>query len=72
MADHDQDQGQGGGDDPSRPSFSDFWKKSKEALGARKIRFVESNPGGGSGGGGSSGASGELEWTGSPVVCLSC
>jgi hypothetical protein len=34
------------GGDPSRPSFSEFWKKSKEVLGGKKIRFVESNPGG--------------------------
>ncbi|KAK3900040.1 hypothetical protein C8A05DRAFT_36338, partial [Staphylotrichum tortipilum] len=44
------DQGSGG-DDPnsSRPSFAGFWNKSKDALGARRIRFVESNPGGGGG-----------------------
>ncbi|KAL2134892.1 hypothetical protein VTI74DRAFT_10527 [Chaetomium olivicolor] len=27
--------------DQERPSFTAFWKKSKEALGAKKIRFVE-------------------------------
>ncbi|KAH6634409.1 hypothetical protein B0J18DRAFT_406065 [Chaetomium sp. MPI-SDFR-AT-0129] len=41
MADRDGDDDQG-----SRPSFSDFWKKSKEALGGgKKIRFVEGLPG---------------------------
>ena len=29
----------------NRPSFSTFWRKSKEALGGKKIRFVESKPG---------------------------
>lgn len=41
--------------DPSRPSFSEFWKKSKEALGGKKLRFVDSTPGQGAG----SGSSGE-------------
>jgi hypothetical protein len=39
------------GNDPNRPSFSDFWKKSKEALGGKKIRFVDGTPGQGSGSG---------------------
>jgi hypothetical protein len=29
----------------NRPSFSTFWRKSKEALGGKKIRFVETKPG---------------------------
>lgn len=31
----------------NRPSFSTFWRKSKETLGGKKIRFVESKPAGG-------------------------
>lgn len=31
--------------DRDRPSFTAFWKKSKEALRSKSIRFVESNPG---------------------------
>jgi hypothetical protein len=39
-------------DGSSRPSFSGFWKKSKETLGVGKIRFVESTPAQGAGAGG--------------------
>jgi hypothetical protein len=41
--------------DPGRPSFTDFWKKSKEALGQKQIRFVESKPQGSQSAGSSSG-----------------
>ncbi|KAH6650762.1 RNA polymerase I-specific transcription initiation factor RRN3-domain-containing protein [Chaetomium tenue] len=40
----------------NRPSFSTFWRKSKEALGGKKIRFVESKPAGGPWSTGASGA----------------
>jgi len=29
---------------PNRPSFAEFWKKSKSTLGVGKIHFVESKP----------------------------
>ncbi|KAK4237145.1 RNA polymerase I-specific transcription initiation factor RRN3-domain-containing protein [Achaetomium macrosporum] len=32
--------------DPRRPSFKSFWQKSKQALGARTVRFVNGNPAG--------------------------
>ncbi|KAL2199245.1 RNA polymerase I-specific transcription initiation factor RRN3-domain-containing protein [Corynascus similis CBS 632.67] len=31
--------------EPGRPSFSEFWKKSSETLGLKKLRFVEGRPG---------------------------
>ncbi|EAQ93301.1 hypothetical protein CHGG_01536 [Chaetomium globosum CBS 148.51] len=40
----------------NRPSFSTFWRKSKETLGGKKIRFVESKPAGGTPSSGASGA----------------
>lgn len=48
--------------DSSRPSFSEFWKKSKETLGVGRIRFVESTaPGQGEASGG--------EFVSIPVFC---
>ncbi len=55
------------GEDPGRPSFADFWKKSKDALGGKKIRFVDGTPGqglsqghgAGAGAGAGAGSSGE-------------
>ncbi len=32
------------GGDPNRPSFADFWKKSKDAFGGKRIRFVDGTP----------------------------
>ncbi len=52
------------GGDPNRPSFSDFWKKSKDAWGGKRIRFVDGTPAqaqaqGAAAGGAGEGSSGE-------------
>ena len=32
------------GGDPNRPSFAGFWKRSKDAWGGKRIRFVDGTP----------------------------
>ncbi|KAH8890886.1 hypothetical protein GQ53DRAFT_162040 [Thozetella sp. PMI_491] len=54
MQSADDDVGAGDGDNSDRPTFTSFWKRSKEALTARKITFVPNTTGPGQGVGPSS------------------